>query len=338
MTVGEREAPGNMSVRFKDYYEILGVPRNAKDADVKKAYRKLARKYHPDVNRAAGAETKFKEVSEAYEVLRDPAKRKRYDQLGANWKQGQAFTPPPGWENVHFEFRKPGAGRQYSFEDLGGGFSDFFETFFGGTGRRPGGARETQRGWAPPVRGADHEAAIAISLEEAYHGAKKSLVLHSEDVERGGRSGRQTRQYSVRIPAGTTDGSTIRLGAQGGRGFEGGPAGDLLLRVRIAPHPLFTLKGHDLETEVPVTPWDAALGATVEVPTVAGSAKLRLPPGTQSGQRFRLKGRGLAKRAGHGDLYAVIKIVVPQTLTGDERRLFEQLAAVSRFKPGRGKP
>lgn len=326
-----------MSVQFKDYYEILGVPRNAKPADIKKAYRKIARKYHPDVNRATEAEAKFKEVSEAYEVLRDPEKRKRYDQLGANWKQGENFTPPSGWENVHFDFQGggPEGGRHFTFEDLGGGFSDFFETLFGHGRDARGFSGAPRQGWAQPMRGSDHEALITISLSEAYHGAKKRIALEAQEMDETGRVHRRKRDYSVNIPPGTTDGSTIRLGGQGGDGYDGGHSGDLLLRVRIAPQMPFVLRGHDIEVEVPITPWDAVLGATVSVPTVAGRAKLRIPPGTQTGRRFRLKGKGLPKRRGfgHGDLYAVTRIVVPENPDPEEKRLFEQLAAKSHFRP-----
>ena len=332
MGAGETSA---MTVQFKDYYQALGVPRSASATEIRKAYRKLARKYHPDVNREAAAEARFKEISEAHEVLSDPDKRKRYDQLGARWKQGQDFTPPPGWERMRTGPRGPGAGRPFDFDDMGGGFSDFFEAIFGG-GPGRGDARRGFRQRRPtPARGPDHEAHVTISLEEAYHGAKKSIGLQAEELDDQGQVRRRTRQYDVRIPPGTTDGATIRLGGQGGTGHDGGTAGDLLLHVRIAPHPSFKLHGHNLERELPIAPWEAVLGATVEVATVEGRATLRLPPGTQSGQRFRLKDKGLPKRAGsgHGDLFVAVKIVVPRSPNPEEKRLFEELARVADFKP-----
>ena len=317
-----------MGVKFQDYYETLGVSRTASDADIKKAYRKLAQKYHPDVSKERDAETRFKQINEAYEVLGDPEKRKRYDQLGRNWKAGQDFTPPPGWENVHFEFHgSPGAGQSFDFEDMGG-FSDFFETLFGGhmggagRGSRRRGGAEAFYGSMP---GQDQEAELTISLEDAYHGARKSIML-----EAGG----QRKQYDVRIPPGTTSGSRIRLAGQGSPGRGGAASGDLYLQVHIAPHPVYRVQGHDLEMDLSIAPWEAALGAKVKLSTLAGQVSINLPPRTQSGQHLRLRGKGLPRRQGEaGDLIVVTRIVVPEHLTARERELFEQLGRESSFKP-----
>jgi len=325
-----------MAVTFQDYYQTLGVNRTAAQDDIRRAYRKLARKYHPDVNKAKDAEEKFKQVNEAYEVLKDPEKRKLYDQLGANWKAGQEFRPPPEWENVRFQFGGAPGAEEF---DLGGGFSDFFEMLFGGRRgtRRSGGAggRGAQATWSMP--GQDHEAEITVPLEDSYYGATRTITLQGQEVDEHGRLRPTGHTYEVRIPAGVTDGSRIRLAGKGGPGIGGGPSGDLFLRVRIEPHPRFRVDGHDLQVEVPVTPWEAALGATVEVPVVEGTANLKIPPGIQSGQKLRLRGKGLPRRDdGRGDLLAVVKIVVPKTLTERERELFAEMARVSSFNPRRG--
>ena len=326
-----------MGVRFQDYYETLGVSRSATDAEIKKAYRKLAQKFHPDVNKDPGAEAKFKQIGEAYEVLKDPEKRKRYDALGANWRSGQDFTPPPGWENVHFEFRgAPGAGSGFDFQDMGG-FSDFFEMLFGGGGgrrRASGGGRRPMDSSFFSADGEDREAEITITLEEAFHGAKKSIALEVAEPDRRGAVRRTRKQYDVRIPPGTTEGSRIRLAGQGAPS-QGGAAGDLFLVVHLAPHPLFTVHGHDLHMTLKLAPWEAALGAKIQVPAMGGNLALTIPPRTQSGQHLRLRGKGLPLGGGrgHGDLIAAIRIVVPESLTARERELFEELARNSRFNP-----
>jgi len=317
-----------MAVKFQDYYETLGVSRDATSEQIQAAYRKLARKLHPDVNKSPDAEEKFKRLNEASEVLKDPEKRRRYDSLGENWRAGQDFSPPPGWE---FFGARPGAGqgRSFSFNffgddfeesPLGGsGFSDFFSMLFGGGGVNTGaGARRGARTGGGRAR--DQEAEIPITLEEAHRGVRKTIALE------GGRT------LEVNIPAGTPDGHRLRLRGQGGAG--NGQAGDLYLRVRLAPHPLFRPNGQDLEVEVPVAPWEAALGARIEVPLLDGKAALKLMPGAQSGQRLRLRGKGLAHRNGpQGDLYAVLKIEVPRSLSERERELFEELSRVSSFRP-----
>jgi curved DNA-binding protein len=306
-----------LAVGYHDYYETLGVPRDASADDIRGAYRKLARTYHPDVNSDADAEDRFKEISEAYEVLRDPEKREKYDRLGANWRAGDDVSGASGFEG----FGNEGFGNGASFRDVqfdfGGGsdFSDFFEGFFGRRGR---GGPSGFGGYS--TRGSDQEATVELSLEEAARGGRRKLTLGD------GRS------YDVNIPAGVREGQLIRLAGEGVQGAGGGPAGDLLLRVRIRPHPRFRREGSDLYVELPVTPWEAALGATVEVPTLDGSAKVKVPAGSASGRRLRLKGQGMPG----GDLYATVSIKVPKTLSEDERRLFEELAEASSFNPRAG--
>lgn len=313
-----------MSVKFKDYYEVLGVSRTVAQEEIKKSYRKLARKYHPDVNKNPDSEERFKEIAEAYDVLGDPEKRKKYDELGANYRNGQDFRPPPGWENVRFE--------SFRGHETAGGFSDFFESLFGGGAQYAGGTNQRPV-WK--MRGMDHEAAITIDLQDAFRGAKKVMTLQTGEVDAKGRVHRHTKTYNVKIPPGTTEGARIRMKGQGGPGMGGGPSGDLYLRVHIAPHPVFRLKGHDLEVNIAITPWEAALGAKVTVPAMDGNALITLQPGTQSGQRFRLRGKGLAGMRGQraGDLLALVKIVVPTTLSAREKALFEELARDSKFSP-----
>jgi len=337
-----------MSVKYHDYYKTLGVSRTASQDEIKRAYRKLAREYHPDVNKDPKAEEKFREVSEAYEVLGDEDKRKKYDRLGANWKSGQDFTPPSGWEGFGGFGGAAGKGRttRINFEDLqgGGGFSDFFESIFGGGGGFGGmggmggaGAGRGQTRTAPRARaGETVEGALTISLEDAYHGATRSVSLQTASPSAGGQVERSTKSIDVRIPPGTTDGSTIRLKGQGGPGVAGGPAGDVLLRITIAPSPRFRLDDHNLITTVPLAPWEAALGARVDVPTMEGDVTLTIPAGSQSGQRLRLRGKGLPKRGDkkeRGDLFAELKIVVPKTLTETEQALYERLRDESEFRP-----
>jgi curved DNA-binding protein len=310
-----------MAVAFRDYYEVLGVPRDASADDIRAAYRRLARQYHPDVNKEPGAEDRFKEVAEAYEVLRDSEKRERYDRLGPNWKAGDDVSGAAGFEG--FEGFTPRGGRGFGegvrveFRE-GGDFSDFFQSFFGARGR--GAARGGFDGFS--TRGSDEEATLELSLEEAVRGGRRKISLG------GGRD------YEVNIPAGVRDGQRIRLAGEGGRGAGDGPPGDLFLRVRIKPHPRFRVEGSDLHTDLPVSPWEAALGATVEVRTLTGTARVRVPPGSSTGRKLRLRGQGLpGPRGGTGDLYAHVKVMVPKKLTDQERELFEQLAKVSDFNP-----
>jgi DnaJ-class molecular chaperone len=331
-----------MAVKFKDYYEVLGVPRTATETDIKNEYRKLARKHHPDVNPGdKSAEDKFKDINEAYDVLSDPGKRKRYDQLGANWKAGADFTPPPGAGGARVEYGD--FGDAFGGNGGAGGFSDFFESLFGAR-------RGDRSGSSFGMQGRDIEAGIAISLEEAHRGGTRTFHLQAGEPcpdcgDSGTKDGkvcptcrgtgvvRRTRTLEVTIPAGVREGSTIRLAGQGNAGTRGAPPGDLFLHVRIAPHALFeVIGGDDIQIELPVAPWEAALGAVVSVPTLDGTVEMTIRAGTQGGQRLRLRGQGLARRGGgRGDQYAKIKIVIPAKLTSAERDLFRKLAAESRF-------
>ena len=342
-----------MSVKFKDYYQILGVKRDASQDEVHRAYRKLARQYHPDVNKSPDAASRFSEINEAYEVLKDPDKRTRYDQLGANWKAGQEFTPPPGGGRYEFNFGTGPRGGGFS----PGGFSEFFEMFFGRGGRGEGGAEAFEellrqggaRGAGPGRAGrggsggpgrAGHgtpedvfeqmgagafgaasqaapeaQAELTISLEEACHGTTRQLKLATPDGN--------TRTVDVKVPAGTTDGSKMRLKGE-----------NVLLTIRIAPHRTFTPEGNNLIVDLPLAPWEAALGAKVSVPTIDGPVTLTVPPGTQSGQKLRLKGRGLPRRGQgpdgqRGDLLARTRIVLPRKLSDEQHRLLEQLKEAS---------
>jgi len=296
-------------MKYKDYYKILGVERGASDEDIKKAYRKLARKYHPDVSKEPNAKEQFQEVSEAYETLKDKEKRAAFDSLGTH-RPGQNFRPPPDW----YERFGGDAG-----EDLGGiDLSDLFESlgaFTRGGGRGFRGARNV------PLRGQDYSVNVDISLEEAAHGTERQLELDGRSIR-------------ARIPRGVTDGEKLRLSGKGGPGANGGPAGDLYLNVMLRPHPLFRVAGHDLHLELPIAPWEAALGAQIEIPTLEGRVSLKVPPGSASGQKLRLGGKGLPKpHGGAGDLYANLSVVLPGTLTEREKKLYEELRDASRFDP-----
>jgi len=322
-----------MAVKFKDYYEILGVPRDASSDDIQRAYRKLARKNHPDLNKDAGAEERFKEINEAYEVLKDPEKREKYDRIGTGWHQGDDFQAPPGWE-YQYDFGPRDSRRETHFWSSGGGFSDFFEELFGG---RFGQSFETApRGSNYTVRrrGADHEATIRLTLEEAFRGGRKSISLQSVDSKAAGSNSNGEKRYDVTIPPGVLPGQRIRLAGQGGKGSGGAASGDMFLRVEVQPHPRYRLEGRDLYTELAVTPWEAALGGQVRVRTLDDTVALKIPPGTQSGRKLRLRGKGMPNPKGRaGDLYVLIQIRVPERLSEEERRLFEKLRDVSSFRP-----
>ena len=292
-------------MQFRDYYEILGVARGASQDDIKRAYRRLARKYHPDVSKEANAEARFKEVGEAYEVLKDPEKRKAYDRFGKDWKHGQEFRPPPGWER---QFNFGGGG----FSG-GSGFSDFFETLFGQSGFQ-GGARGSMR-----AKGGDQSVRIEIPLEDAFRGATRGITIRG-------------RTLSVRIPPGVTEGQRIRLGGQGGPGTGGGPAGDLYLTVTHKVHPLFRTEGRDVHLKLPVAPWEAALGATVAVPTLGGKVDLKIPRSSRAGRTLRLKGRGLPGRP-HGDQYVTLEIVTPPADTPEAESLYRTMSETMSFDP-----
>jgi curved DNA-binding protein len=326
-----------VAVEFKDYYAILGVPRNASAEDIKKAFRKLARQYHPDKARDKKAgEEKFKEINEAYEVLGDPQNRKKYDQLGARWKEGAGFQPPPGWQggvrpgpsgSQHYEFRFGGST----------GFSDFFEQFFGrghGFGFDLGGEEFGHEGFeqSGAVRGNDVEGDILVTLDEVMNGSSRTISLQHTDPRTGGV---RTETIRVRIPPGVHDGQSIRVRGKGGAGADGGSPGDLFLRVRLGAHPDFRAHGSDLNYELDLAPWEAVLGTTVTVPTLAGHVKLHIPPGTNNGQKLRVRGQGLPKgqTGERGDLYVVVNIQLPQKLSDEERELWEKLSRTSRFTP-----
>jgi curved DNA-binding protein len=313
-----------MPVQFRDYYETLGVPKTATEDEIRSAFRKLARKYHPDVAKdKKAAEEKFKEINEAYEVLSDPEKRKKYDQLGADWNRPGGFQPPPGWQGQQppgggfYQWGGDGGGVEFEFG--GTGFSDFFEAFFGG-----GRGRSAFGGFggraATAERGADVEADIMVTLEEALNGSTRPVSLRRAGSDK-------VEQYQVKIPRGVREGQRIRLRGQGEAGAGGGKSGDLFLRVRLAKHPDFSVEGSDLIHEVRIQPSQAVLGGELLVPTLEGKARLKIPPGTQGGQRFRLRERGLPGVSGkRGNLYVVAQINIPKKLTERERELWSELA------------
>src|SRR5438477_5113343 len=342
-----------MAVQFKDYYELLGVPRTASDDEIKKAFRKLARQYHPDVAKnKKEAENKFKELNEAYEVLSDPAKRKKYDELGPNWKQGAEFRPPPGWEGFGGGSGRGGGGtrQHYDFQFGGTGFSEFFEQLFGAAGRGRGGFAGSDLD-DYPERGRDIEGDIMVTLNEAVQGSVRSISLqhglrceqcggtgmrakHVCNVCGGSRQVRKTDTYEVRIPAGVTEGQRLRIAGRGEAGVGGASAGDLFLRVKLAKDPEFEVEGQNLVTEVALAPWEAVLGKQVSVKTLDGQVNIKVPPGTPNGQRLRLRGQGLPIKGGvRGDLFAKISIQVPSQITERERALWEQLSRESNFNP-----
>ncbi len=320
-------------MEYKDYYAILGVSQGASQDEIQRAYRKLARQYHPDINKEAGAENRFKEIGEAYEVLKDSEKREKYDRYGSAWKAAEqnGGTPPPGNEDIWFDI---GGSPEGAFSGFSG-FSSFFEQLFGGGEQRGsarnnpgGGGREGSWNWTMP--GADQEARLSLTLEEAARGGKRELSL--VDPETG-----QSKTYAVKIPQGIRPGQRIRLAKLGGQGMGSGPAGDLYLRVELLPHAMFRLEGRDLYTTLEVALWEAALGAGATLSTLDGEVRVKIPAGSSSGRQIRLKGRGFPdSKGGAGDLYAEIEIVVPKSLSDDERRLFEELARCSTFQPRPG--
>ena len=302
-------------MEFKDYYKILGVDRAASRDDIKRAYRRLARKYHPDVSKEPDAEVRFKEMKEAYEVLKDPEKRSAYDQFGANWKAGQDFQPPPNWQR-EYSF---GDGAQ-SFGDAGQ-FSDFFETLFGQSRGGGFGGFRTRGGH---VKGEDINATITIPIEDAYRGASRTISLEVPEADATGAVRRRRKTLNVKIPSGVTAGKRIRLEKQGGPGYGGSPAGDLYLAVEFEPHSFYRADGRDIHLELPVTPWEAALGRKVKVPTLGGPVDLQIPAGSSSGKTLRLKGRGLPGKPA-GDQYVELKVVVPPASDDATRELYETL-------------
>nr|WP_309503865.1 DnaJ C-terminal domain-containing protein [uncultured Roseovarius sp.] len=313
-------------MEYKDYYQVLGVERDATQDEIKRAYRKLARKYHPDVNAgpdAAESEQKFKDVGEAYEVLQDPEKRAAYDQLGANWKEGQAFRPPPDWDEG-FEF----SGGGYTEADPND-FGAFFDELFSRRGGARRGARSEHQFSAP---GQDHHAKIVIDLREAYEGGTRDFTLRAPELDPSGHVVMRERSIRVAIPKGVKEGQQIRLAGKGAPGIGQGKAGDLYLEVAIKDDPVYRVEGRDVYMDLPISPWEAALGARISAKTPSGEVELTIPKHAQSGKKLRLKGRGIpGKRA--GDLYAVLKIVVPPTESEKAKELYKQMAAEMDFDP-----
>ena len=334
-------------MQYQDYYHTLGVTRAATAEEIKKAYRRLARKYHPDVSKEPQAEERFKEVQEAYEVLKDPEKRAAYDQLGAEWKQGEQFRPPPDWGSG-FEFRGgpdpradarggrarggarhagAGPGGGFEFQGDAGQFSDFFASLFGAQGGPF--AAHGRRG------GSDHHARVEVDIEEAFRGATRMLELKRPKVTADGQVELEAHTIRVTIPAGVTDGQLIRLAGQGEAGTEGGAAGDLYLEVHVRPSTRYQLDGRDVTLTLPVAPWEAALGASVTVPTLGGSVELKIPPGSQSGSKLRLRGRGFPGQPA-GDQYVVLKVVLPPASSAEARAAYERLQRDLPFNPRAG--
>lgn len=325
-------------MEYKDYYAALGVKKDASQDDIKQAYRRMARKFHPDVSKEANAEEKFKNVQEAYEVLKDPEKRTAYDQLGSEWQSGQSFRPPPGWnEGARTRYTRQGGngGTQFA-EDDAEGFSDFFSQLFGNRGRRgferggfeQGGFEDFQQ------RGNDQRAKVAISLEDAFHGGSKTLQLQVPEIDPvTGQMNPVVKTLKVTIPAGAKQGQQLRLAQQGMPGMGGAPAGDLYLELEIQPHKLFSLEGQDIYISVPVTPWEAALGADIKIPTLGGTVGMKLAPDSQAGQKLRLKGRGMPGKPTPGDQYAVLKIMTPPATTETQKELYEKMAKDMPFNP-----
>jgi curved DNA-binding protein len=328
-------------MEFRDYYQTLGVERAASADQIKTAYRRLARKYHPDVSKEANAEARFKEVQEAYEVLKDPEKRAAYDQLGSEWKSGQPFRPPPDWGSG-FEFSggaqrgrarragraRAGAARAEDGAFTEGEFSDFFSSLFGG---------DTPFGTAGRYAGRDHHARIDIDLEEAFRGTTRTLELKRPEIKPDGSLELRTHTVRVTIPAGVAEGQLIRLAGQGEPATGGATAGDLYLEVHILPHPLFQLEHRDVTITFAVSPWEAALGASVTVPTLGGPVAMQIPAGSQSGQRLRLRGRGLPGPT-PGDQYVQLKVVLPPADSPQARSLYEQMRDKLNFDPRATEP
>lgn len=300
---------------FKDYYNIVGVKRDASQNEIKRAYRKLARKYHPDVSKEAGAEARFKELGEAYAVLKDPEKRSAYDQLGANWKAGQEFQPPPDWD-AGFEF----SGGGYADRD-GSPYSDFFEALFG---RGFGSAQADRRHAGFHARGEDHHAKVLIDIEDAYQGATRGITLRTPELDSAGYVTTRQRTLNVKIPKGVKRGQRIRLSGQGSPGLGDGRAGDLYLEIEFNPHDLFRVEGRNVHVDLPVTPWEAALGATIKAPTPDGPVDLKIPEGTTGGRKLRLQKRGIPGEP-PGDLYVALVITLPPADSEAARQLYRKM-------------
>lgn len=304
-------------MEFKDYYKLLAIDRTATTDDIKSAYRKLARKYHPDVSKEPQAEARFKEIGEAYEVLQDPEKRAAYDQLGNRWRAGQEFTPPPEW-GAGFEFTPGGASTAEATD-----YSDFFSTLFGNFSRH---------GATTRAHGEDHHAKIFIALEDAFHGGIQTITLRSPQVDAQGRVVLRERSLNVQIPKGIRESQHIRLAGQGAPGIKGATPGDLYIEIHFHPHPLYQVQGRDLSLSLPIAPWEAALGATVKVPTPTGVIEVKIPPGSQSGRKLRLKGRGIPGEPA-GDFYLVLDVVLPKADTEQAQQIYRTMARELAFNP-----
>ena len=312
-------------MKFKDYYQILECKKDASQEEIKRAYRRLARKYHPDVNKDPNSETRFKEIGEAYEVLSDPEKRKAYDRFGSNWKEGQDFHPPPGWDDG------------YTFKSAGGSFSgthdfsDFFEALFGG------GRFQTHQGAGFSHRqfrskGEDIHAKLVIELEDSYKGSHRTITLNKSTVGPDGTVTNQPYSLNVAIPKGIIQGQQIRLEGQGAPGIQG-PNGDLFLEILFSEHPLFTLQNRDILFTLKVAPWEAALGATIKVPTLGGHVDLKIPENSQSGKKLRLKGRGLCSATQKGDQYVTLNVMIPPAKTTTQKEFYSKMAQLFSYNP-----
>jgi curved DNA-binding protein len=305
-------------VEFKDYYQVMGVARDATEAQIKQAYRKLARKYHPDVSKEKDAEARFKEVGEAYEVLKTPEKRAAYDQLGKNHRAGEEFRPPPNWDSG-FEFSGAGSGNS--------AYSDFFDSLFGGQARAAGG----NRGFRAD-RGEDHHAKVLLDLEASLQGGTRPFTLRMPEIDAEGRLISKERTLNVQVPKGILAGQNIRLGGQGARAPGNGAPGDLYIEVEFQPHALYQVDGRNLSLELPVAPWEAALGATIKTPTPSGTVDLKIPPSSHAGSKLRLKGRGIPANP-PGDFFVVLQIALPAANDDKAKAAYAALAAALPFNP-----
>jgi curved DNA-binding protein len=307
---------------YKDYYKIIGVERDAKQSDIKRAYRKLARKYHPDVSKEQDAEAKFKELGEAYEVLKDPEKRAAYDQLGSNWRAGEDFHPPPNWD-AGFEF----SGGYADYADSA--TSDFFESLFG---RSSGASSGYQRYANSRARGEDHHAKILIDISDSYKGVVRDIVLKTPELDEYGKLVNKQRTLNVKIPKGVKQGQKIRLAGQGSKGMGGGPSGDLYLEIEFNAHPVFSVEGRDIYIRLPLAPWEAALGTSVTLPTPISKLELKIPPGSSGGNKLRLKGQGIPGKS-PGDILVVLEISVPAANSEPEKEIYRKMQQTFKYNP-----
>lgn len=310
-------------MKYKDYYQVMGLSRDANQDEIKRAYRKLARKYHPDVSKEADAEAKFKELGEAYEVLKDPEKRAAYNQLGANWKTGQDFKPPPNWDEG-FEFKGGG----FTGGDASD-FSDFFEQLFGRAGFHNA---DTERHFGERLRGQDSHAKILIDLEDSYHGATRTVSISTPEMNANGQLQVKHRNLNIKIPKGVTPGQHIKLKGQGNPALGSGQAGDLFLEIAFNNHPLYRVSETDVYLDLPITPWEAALGAKIKIPTPEGKVDLKIPPNSKQGSKLRLAGRGLPGKVS-GDFFVMLQIVLPPANTEQEKAIYQNMQQTLDFNP-----